>query len=311
MGKRNIKPTFCHIGHYICKCGKEFTKAQSYNAHLSHCKLNLSEEAYNDRVLLQKENFKLGNEKLKLIRKEKKELEYNKNKQEWESTVHYCEKCGKELPHRYEEIFGSGRFCSRACANSRTRDDAVKRKIALSSIIKGKNAKSLNGHYKGYYCASSYELIFLVYCLDHNINIERNKFTFSYIWENSEHIYIPDFYLPDIDLIVECKGFCPHIDNNQILAKANSVNNHNYKIFYEEDLKDYWEYCKEYYKVKTYRDLCELLYEEKDLYKQKCKKDHWNVGDKNPAYGRHWYTNGTNNKYDYVCPVGYWPGRTI
>ena len=62
MGKRNIKPTFCHIGHYICKCGKEFTKAQSYTAHLSHCKLNLSEEAYNDRVLLQKENFKLGNE---------------------------------------------------------------------------------------------------------------------------------------------------------------------------------------------------------------------------------------------------------
>ena len=27
--------------------------------------------------------------------------------------------------------------------------------------------------------------------------------------------------------------------------------------------------------------------------------------------GRHWYTNGIDNKQQYTCPEGYWPGRTI
>jgi hypothetical protein len=51
---------------------------------------------------------------------------------------------------------------------------------------------STYGYYKGYYCASSYELIYLVYCLDHNINIERNKYTFVYNYEGKDHVYIPD-----------------------------------------------------------------------------------------------------------------------
>lgn len=43
-----------------------------------------------------------------------------------------CEKCNKV----YDKVYGSGRFCSRACANSRTRTDEIKSKIS----------KSLMGH---------------------------------------------------------------------------------------------------------------------------------------------------------------------
>ena len=56
------KQTFQHLGHYVCECGKEFTKAQSYNAHLSHCKVHLGEEKYQTRLVQQKAGSIKGNE---------------------------------------------------------------------------------------------------------------------------------------------------------------------------------------------------------------------------------------------------------
>lgn len=40
--------------------------------------------------------------------------------------MYYCEKCGKVVTNYY----GSGRFCSRSCANSRDHSEETKRKIA-------------------------------------------------------------------------------------------------------------------------------------------------------------------------------------
>ena len=54
--------------------------------------------------------------------------------------VYICEKCGKEVT----EKFGSGRFCSQSCANSRVRSDEVTRKI--SDSLKGRSAT--NGSFK-------------------------------------------------------------------------------------------------------------------------------------------------------------------
>ena len=46
----------------------------------------------------------------------------------WASTKHYCKCCGKLMV----EKFGSGRFCSRACANARQHSEETKTKIASS-----------------------------------------------------------------------------------------------------------------------------------------------------------------------------------
>ena len=67
--------SFQHEGHYICECGREFEKSQSYNAHLSHCKVHLGDEKYQARLLQQKAGFIKGNEvqaKLKAAAKEEK-----------------------------------------------------------------------------------------------------------------------------------------------------------------------------------------------------------------------------------------------
>lgn len=42
--------------------------------------------------------------------------------------MYFCEKCGKEV----FEKFGSGRFCSRQCANSRNHSEETKQKISDS-----------------------------------------------------------------------------------------------------------------------------------------------------------------------------------
>lgn len=128
------KHTFEHIGNYTCTCGKTFTSSQKYNAHLSHCKIYLGEERYNANVKANKDALLRGIETQRKIRKEKAEKRILLARKEWEATDHYCEKCGKKI--EYENIIGSGRFCSRACANSRTPSEETKSKTSKS--LKGK-----------------------------------------------------------------------------------------------------------------------------------------------------------------------------
>lgn len=67
--------------------------------------------------------------------------------------------------------------------------------------------KGKRGYYKGYYCQSSWELAYVIYCLDHSILLERNKKGFKYILDNVERTYYPDFYLSNSDTYVEIKGY--------------------------------------------------------------------------------------------------------
>lgn len=208
----------------------------------------------------------------------------------WESEPHYCECCGKLMTIKY----GSGRFCSRACANSRSHSRETKQKIAntlkksdvshklavdqynanpkhcavcgkllkyeqrchktcsdacykqyLSQIAKKNNlggltsggggVKSKKGYYRGIRCESSYELIYLVYCLENSIKIERNNKYFLYKNIKGEtKKYYPDFYLPDSSTYVELKGY----QDNNVDLKLKAVREANIKIniLYKADL---------------------------------------------------------------------------
>ena len=46
-----------------------------------------------------------------------------------------------------------------------------------------KTGRGRKGYYKGFYCASTYELAYVIYCLDHNIQIERCKEYFEYEYQ--------------------------------------------------------------------------------------------------------------------------------
>ena len=96
---------------YVCVCGKTFTSAQSFNGHKSHCKTSLGSNRYIDYS-------KQWSEHTAVMRQSKaQKCEERKRKQllEWIAEEHTCENCGKIMLEKY----GSGRFCSRTCANSR------------------------------------------------------------------------------------------------------------------------------------------------------------------------------------------------
>lgn len=113
---------------YICECGKEFDKPACFNGHKSHCLIHLKALGKLDNYL---ERIKVYKATAKTNGKKYAENQNNLKKDKlliWISEKHTCEKCGKVMT----EKFGSGRFCSRSCANSRERDIETKNKISKS-----------------------------------------------------------------------------------------------------------------------------------------------------------------------------------
>ena len=118
--------------------------------------------------------------------------------------------------------------------------------------LRSKSGRSKQGWYKGIYCRSTYELVYVIYNLDHNIDFKPCTRIYEYLWENEIHKYYPDFELPD-GTIIEIKGY----SNNQTLAKINSVKDRDIKVLYKKDLKYAFDYVENNYDYKKLEDLYE------------------------------------------------------
>ena len=112
---------------FICECGKLFTDGQSFNGHKANCKDHIIKKYGSLDPLLEKQ-IKLS-KSLKVTYATISSDLQNKKLADWLATSPHCEKCGKLMT----EKFGSGRFCSRACANSRERSDETKAKIGMAT----------------------------------------------------------------------------------------------------------------------------------------------------------------------------------
>lgn len=112
---------------YTCICGKQFQNPQSFNAHKSHCRQHLinkyGENYYNLQYLSRQRDSSLHANSAKLNKIQKiRENELSK----WIAEKHTCVCCGKVMTSKY----GSGKFCSRKCANTRKMDLSTKLKIS-------------------------------------------------------------------------------------------------------------------------------------------------------------------------------------
>jgi len=67
------------------------------------------------------------------------------------------------------------------------------------------SGRGIKGWYKGMFCDSSWELAFVLWSEMHNKDIERNKSTFAYIWNDKIRKYLPDFIVDN--QFVEIKGW--------------------------------------------------------------------------------------------------------
>ena len=68
------------------------------------------------------------------------------------------------------------------------------------------NSFGIKSYYKDICFDSSWEVEFAKFLDNKNIKWIRPKNSFKYIFENSEHLYFPDFYLPEYNLYIEIKG---------------------------------------------------------------------------------------------------------
>lgn len=122
---------------YICECGREFNSSQKINAHKSHCSTYLGPNRYEQRLYQLKKMASISGKQKSTEAK----IKAQQNLIIWLTEQHVCEKCGKVMT----EKFGSGRFCSRACANSHKK-----------KTVKVNSAKKLRVSRKPEFVACSY-----------------------------------------------------------------------------------------------------------------------------------------------------------
>lgn len=210
-----------------------------------------------------------------------------------------CNRCNKT----HDGSFGSGKFCSRNCANSRgPRTEDFKEKVSkklkgnipwnkdkvivpfekrdcptCNNIFEVKktskkvyctpecnpnrggyregSGRSKSGYYKGIYCGSTYELVWVIFRLDHNLPVKR----FDGCLKDDNLTYFPDFI--NGNTIIEIKGY----EKNSSVEKKNELaRNKGYSIvvLYKKDLKREFNWVRSNYKFKN-------VYELYDGYKPK------------------------------------------
>ena len=112
-----------------------------------------------------------------------------------------------------------------------------------------KSGRGRKGHYKGLYFMSTWELAFIVYSMEHNIEFKRNweKFEYLDVKENKRY-YIPDFIVENT--YIEIKGYM----TEEVELKINS-----FKlpliVIGKKDIKPIIDYVKEKYGENFYEIL--------------------------------------------------------
>lgn len=151
----------------------------------------------------------------------------------WETSA--CKKCGNKFEHYKKEV---KQYCSIKCWNS------------LSGGYREGAGRSKHGYYKGIYCGSTYELVWVIYNLDKEIPFKR--FNGALVCKNTGRKYFPDFILPNGD-IVEIKGY----EDESVSIKTAIANSHGYTVLLlkREELQPCFQHVAENYKYKNIEEL--------------------------------------------------------
>lgn len=179
-----------------------------------------------------------------------------------------CKYCGKEFIYIKGESL-SQLYCSSECKHKYLSEHT-------GGYRKG-SGLGKSGWYKGIYCDSSWELAFVVYHLDNDLKIERCKEYRKYIFNNKEHIYIPDFVTDGG--IIEIKGY----KNEQWLEKEKQ--NPDVKVLYKDEIQFYMNYVIQKYGIDFIK-----------LYDNSGKKDKVSLTNKNIS----WFYKVNHNSKMYI-----------
>lgn len=120
----------------------------------------------------------------------------------------------------------------------------------LGGYVKG-SGRGKKGWYNGFWCDSTYELAYLIYCLDHNIDIKRNHDRFQYELNGKMYKYIPDFIVDNT--YIEIKGYHTTLVDIKVSCVSKPI-----KILEGKDLDYVFQYIKQQYNKEKDKNIHEL-----------------------------------------------------
>ena len=227
---------------YRCICGKEFSDPQAFNGHKSRCEAHLKNKYGEDFTL--KPNGNLSN-------------------QGWsKGLTRYTDErvlnMSNSLKRAVQKAKAEGRAWSKGIAS--TEEAEAERKEKISRAMKQKHCGGIRhgsgrgkkGWYKGFYCRSTYELVYVIYNLDHNIDFTPCTKTYNYVWEDETHKYYPDFELKD-GTIVEIKGYM----TDRVKVKFDAIKDRPKQLLFRENLDYAFDYVYKNYEFSSLEDLYE------------------------------------------------------
>lgn len=97
------------------------------------------------------------------------------------------------------------------------------------------------GWYQGYWCDSTYELVYVIYNLDHGIAFSRNTERLEYVCGSRKATWMPDFILPD-GVYVEIKGY----EDARARAKFDQFSR-SLRVLKREDMNEMFSYVESRY----------------------------------------------------------------
>lgn len=153
-----------------------------------------------------------------------------------------CPICGKMLTE--EQVRRKHKTCSRECGQKLGTQKSIANGLYhRNGGFRPGSVRSRWGYYKDIYCASTYELVYLIYSLEHNIPIERNKDYFNYKINNVSKRYLPDFKINET--YIEIKNF----PRKEVDIKAEAVvkQGKEIKVLYYKDLEEMMNYIDSKY----------------------------------------------------------------
>ena len=153
-------------------------------------------------------------------------IAHERSLQKYLSNPSYCKVCNNVIPYKYRRR----KTCS---------EDCYSEWIKTTGGLRRGSGTGKHGWYKGYYCDSSYELAYVIYNLDHNIQFERNKKYYTYLDINSKvHKYYPDFI--ENNILVEIKGYW----TENVQRKIDAVDDLPIKLLMKKDIQYMIDYVK-------------------------------------------------------------------
>lgn len=174
----------------------------------------------------------------------------------------FCKVCGKKLPIGTRSNKST---CSIEC--SKTLRSQVSKELYNQNKDNLHNngfrggyrkgaARGKSGYYKGIWCDSTYELVYLIYNLDNGIDIRRNTLKFPYSHNGKNHEYIPDFRVNGE--LVEIKNFWTEVVQVKLECVPEKIS-----ILYYDELEEMMQFVDEKYGTwhKKKKNNYEVLYD--------------------------------------------------